>query len=293
MLVQVIFSLGSWVVDTGIYRLIGCPPGHALVSSLDGNSFTQEAQRCEKCGIDHYITNTNSSLVVCQPCPAGATCDGSELRPRVAESIWQISNLSGQYILVSCPPGFELYNKAGDSFSHAVQQCNLCPSKYYCPGGSAIRLPCPDGRFSPVGSSAAAKCSTVVILEAVVALAMSMTDFDEKGKLSFLTVLAYTCEVAIDYVMITSINPAHRTTASSIEVVALSFQSEFIQRISDLSRLQVILEVATRDESSAASARSKLLEEPLENKLQSLGLPRGKVLSSVIKVYPCIGRTSN
>ncbi len=44
------------------------------------------------------------------------------------------------------------------------------------------------------------------------------------------------------------------------------------------------MEVATKDVLSAAFANRKLLEEPIESKLQSQGLPGGKMISSVIKV---------
>jgi hypothetical protein len=59
---------------------------------------------------------------------------------------------------------------------------------------------------------------------------------------------------------------------------------------SDALKPQVVLEVATKDESSAAAASSKLLDEPIEYKLLSLGLPSGKVLSSVIKVVSLCSR---
>ena len=208
------------MVSSGIYLLVGCPKGHALVSSNSGILFAQEAQRCSACGSNQYITNTNSSLFPCQPCPAGAVCDGSDLKARVEGSSWIVSNLTGQYVLTSCPPGYELLNTAGGVFSHAVQQCNTCPTRFYCPGGASSRLPCPEGRFSPIGSSAVGACEVVVVVEAVVALPLSMAEFDSPKQRGLITAMAYTCEVSVDHVTITSISPLRRSAEASIKVQA-------------------------------------------------------------------------
>jgi hypothetical protein len=219
----VIFSAGTWVVSSGIYLLVGCPKGHSLISSSNGVSFSQEAQRCSACDRTQYIINTNNSLFSCQPCPAGAVCDGSDLIARVQGSIWTVSNLTGQYILTSCPPGYELLNTAGGVFSYAVQQCNVCPTKFYCPGAASSRLPCPEGSFSPSGSSAISACAAVVLVEAVAALPLSVVEFDSSKQRGLVTAMAYTCEVPVDHVAITSISPSRRTAAeASIKVKSLS-----------------------------------------------------------------------
>jgi hypothetical protein len=212
---------GTWLVSSGIYLLVGCPRGHALISSRDGVTFSQEAQHCSACGSNQYIVNTNSSLFSCQQCPAGAACDGSDLKASVQGSVWMISNLTGQYVLTSCPPGYELFNSAGGVFSHAVQQCNICPAKFYCPGAASSRLPCPEGGFSPSGSTVIGACADVVLVEASISLPLSVTDFDSSRQRGFVTALALTCEVAVDHVSITSIQPSRRAADALIKVQSL------------------------------------------------------------------------
>ena len=218
---QVIFSSGSWVISSSIFLLISCPKGYELISSSNGISFSQEAQRCRACGSNQYIINTNTSLFSCQPCPAGAVCDGSDLIGRVQGSIWVASNLTGQYQLKSCPPGYEQLNTAGGVFSYAVQQCSICPTSFYCPGAASTRLPCPEGGYSSSGSSAVGACVAVVLVEAVVALPMSIAEFDHSKQRGFVTAVAYTCGVPVDHVSITSISPTRRAAEASIKVLCL------------------------------------------------------------------------
>ena len=205
---QIIFSAGTWISSSGIYLLVSCPKGHALVSSRDGVSFSQGAQRCDACSKDQYIINTNSSLFTCQACPAGAECDGSDLKPKIPGSMWFVSNLTDQYVLESCPPGYEIQNTVGGIFSFAVQQCQICPARYFCLGASASRLPCPGQGFSSPGSSAVGSCATVVFVETVVAVPLSITGFDVSKQRALVTAIALVCEVPVDHVTITSIIPS-------------------------------------------------------------------------------------
>mmetsp|Transcript_4921 Transcript_4921/g.10911 ORF Transcript_4921/g.10911 Transcript_4921/m.10911 type:complete len:912 (+) Transcript_4921:5124-7859(+) len=265
---KVIFSSGAWVVSAGIYLLVGCPKGHALISSIDGISFSQEAQRCSACGSNQYITSTNNSLFSCQPCPAGAVCDGSDLKARVQGSVWVVSNLTGQYVLVRCPPGYELLNTAGGVLSYAVQQCSICPTKFYCPGAASSRLPCPEGSFSPSGSGALRACVAVVLVEVVVALPLSSLDFDSSKQGGFVAALAYTCEVPVDHVTITSISQSRQRAENSITVAT---------------------EVATKDAASAEAATKNLQEKKFLRELENQGLTGGKIVSSTIKVISTQG----
>ena len=193
--------------------MVGCPPGHALVSSFTAsgsgrNAFAQEAQRCVQCATDQYILDPNSSLVSCQPCPIGATCDGITLHAKVQGSVWMAMNTTGQYVLASCPPGYELLNSVGGIFSYTVQQCSLCPPSFYCSGASVGKLSCPGGSFSPAGSSAIGACTPAVLVSAVISLPISAPEFDTGLQIGFRNALAYTCGMAVDRVVITSISSA-------------------------------------------------------------------------------------
>jgi hypothetical protein len=145
-------------------------------------------------------------------------CDGSDLKAKVQGSVWMVSNLTGQYVLTSCPPGYELLNTAGGSFSYAAQQCNVCPIKFYCPGAAFSRLPCPEGSFSPSGSNSISSCVAVVLLEAVVALPLLEVEFDSARQRGLVTALANTCEVPEDHVTITSISQSLRKMEMFIKV---------------------------------------------------------------------------
>jgi hypothetical protein len=226
MLSQVSFKEGDWALSDGFYLLVGCPRGHALVSSFSGNGygvFSQEAQRCVQCNTNEYILDTNSSLVTCKPCPVGATCDGSNLHPKVPGSVWALKNSTSQYILAACPPGYDLLNTAGGVFSFTAQQCSLCPPRYYCSGVASGRLSCPGGTFSPAGSSAAIACTAAVLVEIILSLAISLQDFDPSLQLGYRNALAYTCQVAVDHIVITSISVSNslRSITSSIQVKVL------------------------------------------------------------------------
>jgi hypothetical protein len=220
----VAFKEGDWEVSAGFYLLVGCPPKHALVSSFaDGGKgvFSQEAQRCTQCSTNEYILDTNNSLVSCQPCPVGATCDGPTLQPKVPGSIWEARLVTGQYILVSCPPGYELINTDGGVFSFTAQQCSLCPPRFYCSGAATGRQSCPRGSFSPAGSSTASACVSAILVEAILALAISVQAFGPSLQLGFRNALASTCQLAVDHIVITSVSASssRRITAESIQVL--------------------------------------------------------------------------
>jgi hypothetical protein len=208
------------VIRSGIYHLVSCPKGHELLSSSDGVSFSQRAQRCVACGKDQYIINTSSSLFRCQPCPAGAECNSSDLKSKVQGATWAVSGTKGQYILESCPPGYELQNTVEGVFSYAIQQCQTCSARYYCPGAAASRLPCPEARFSPSGASTADECADVVFVETVVVISMSVADFDPLKRRALVTAFAVACEVPVDHVEITSFVPTPTKSEESIQVQA-------------------------------------------------------------------------
>ena len=61
------FELGTWIVSSGIYKLISCPAGYELLNSI-GGVFSQDAQQCILCPASYYCLGTTSPI----PCPLGS-----------------------------------------------------------------------------------------------------------------------------------------------------------------------------------------------------------------------------
>ena len=109
----VTFAVGVWRINTSMYILQGCPPGHRLFNSIAG-VFSHDAQQCLPCLANQYILNPNSSRSTCQNCPSGALCDGNALRGAVEGSKWVVDPTTDSYVLQSCPPRYTLVRGAQD-----------------------------------------------------------------------------------------------------------------------------------------------------------------------------------
>jgi hypothetical protein len=207
----VTFKLGFWVVSGGMYRLVGCPPGHELVNSI-GGAFSHDVQGCISCPSKSYILSPNNSNYACQSCPVGAVCNGNSLTSRVSGAVWIGDNTTGIYRLVSCPPGYEIQSATLDG-----QQCLLCPATFYCAGGSALRGSCPDGSYSPPGTNASSLCFPVVYVAVALTLPLSQTEFTTALQANMQQALAAAAGVGVGYVSLSSISDARRAS-SSIQV---------------------------------------------------------------------------
>ena len=125
-----------------------CPPGYVL--TLD----TAEAAGlrggiCTQCLVGKYSVNPlagiNMGKPACLDCPAGGTCRGGiEVTFLIGD--WVVDG--GMYRLLSCPPGYQLFNMIGGQFSQDVQQCIACSKDQYIinPNSSAFSCQtCPSG----------------------------------------------------------------------------------------------------------------------------------------------------
>ena len=81
---------------------------------------------CRKCELSNYIIDPNRHN--CEPCPDGATCDGSQLTPKVDGSVWDADVSTGVYRLARCPPGYVLIR---DEASPVLDRCVACPPDTY------------------------------------------------------------------------------------------------------------------------------------------------------------------
>ena len=201
--------------------------------------------------------------MACQPCPLGASCDGAGLIGNVPGSVWVEDWSSGQYRLVSCPPGYELLNTAGDenAFSATSQQCSLCPSSSYCIGGSVPSAACPQGLFSPAGANSSQFCVYAVLVELTINLPMAKTTFDAHKQLLFSMAIARAINIKSENVVIESISQERRSNNGSIQVVA---------------------NIAVSSEATASIVVSQLSQSNINSQLQFEGLPAGQVQSVIV-----------
>ena len=122
---KIVFSPGElWKLDTDQYRLLQCPAGTELVNSSGASRgiYSHDAQQCKQCIMNQYILNPNTD--VCQSCPPGLKCSGTDVVvPVIANSSWLRNG--AVYILTSCPPGYSVSSTGAlGAFDATVQQCS-------------------------------------------------------------------------------------------------------------------------------------------------------------------------
>lgn len=173
--VEVQFSLAETSSDPGglvpltsrIYCL-PCQPGQSkwVRAGYDGKAASWE---CRDCRAGQYVLDSNNPAYNCEDCPAGAVCSQSGLVGIVAGSTWLPDNTTGQYRLVSCPPGYQITNVDSITglFSALAQACSLCPTSYFCGGGAASGTKCPAGTFSLAGSNSSDACRVAYFVQVV------------------------------------------------------------------------------------------------------------------------------
>ena len=248
-----ISSLGLWVIRSGMYRLIACPSGYQLINSIDG-VFSHDIQQCVACSSSEYILDSNNSNYTCQQCPVGAICDGSTLQSVVPGSLWLPDWEFGQYLLKSCPPGYELLNTQGDSnaFSYGAQECSLCPDTTYCLGGTSLHIPCPENTFSLPGSNSSSSCFAVIYVELTVWLPIAKSNFTPATQVLFAQALADTVVTPVGRVLIQSITTNRR---------------------SEMPSIQIISDIATNSDQDANEMSTTLTISALNFQLTKQGLP--------------------
>jgi hypothetical protein len=257
------FMSGQWTVQAGMYELVSCPRGSQLINSVKG-TFYQESQNCVPCKVNQYILRTDDPKFECQPCPLGAVCNGSSLNGTVKGATWSQNMESGQYILTSCPPGYEILNtdKRG-SFSAENQECHLCPALFYCLGGSTSRLVCPSGSFAEPGANSTDACIPSIFVALTMTFALTPNEFESEQQRGFQKAVAYVAETDAKYVVIESI-----------------FQ---MRRSSLPAGIQVKVSIATNDERSAASVSNRITDVTLNRQLAAQGMITGKLVSVAVQ----------
>ena len=136
---SILNAIGNWTPVNGLLHLIHCPEGHQLINSSDGTStgqFSHDNQGCIECNkLTQYILNPDRD--VCQRCPAGLDCFGSDLvQAKITGSIWRRNG--SIYLLESCPVGYSVSSLGvSRAFDATVQQCSPCLK-----GEECVSAPC-------------------------------------------------------------------------------------------------------------------------------------------------------
>ena len=260
---EVSFRLGRWLAVDGLYRLVGCPAGYQLFNMI-GGTFSHDIQQCLQCKQNEYILDSNNSAFSCQPCPSGAKCDGANLEGLVPESVWRADLSSGKYVLVSCPPAYELLS--------ASQECALCQPGFYCKGGSDTAQACPQGYFARIGANSSSACSPASIVSVTVSLPLSKGNFTGETKNKFVSAISMTAGVPADHVVVVTINQQRRANAAAIMIAS---------------------QIAVKDTSTASSVAAKLDPDTLNRNLILQGLPQGTLVSVATSTTPSDGNTQS
>ena len=143
--------------------------------------------------------------------------------------------------VTSCVAGYELSSS---------QICKLCPSNYFCPGGSSGRQACSAGSFSLPGANSSSDCVPVVFVLVSVVLPTIPSNFTADVQTKFRAALALTALVPVERVVVTSES----------------------RRISEA--LIVNAEIAGNDAASAEAIRWRVDIESVNANLLLQGLPK-------------------
>ena len=115
-----------------------------------------------------YYLFLHLSSATCVACPQGATCSDGSCALRNTSSLacpdgnsvvgsWNMNNITGLYQLSGCPAGYFLNSN----------QCQRCPSSFYCTGGQLPSTPCASTQFSLPGSRSITECYAAVFVVVV------------------------------------------------------------------------------------------------------------------------------
>jgi hypothetical protein len=229
-------------------------------------AFDPRAQQCQPCRADQYNLNSSSSLFSCQDCPAGARCNGSSLQSLVEGAVWTRDFAQGVWVLSCCPPGYELLNTEGSTttFSQVNQECSLCPTAFYCLGGTTQRSACLQFTYSRPGATSSSACFPAVFVEIKILIPMREDEVTLETKLLISQAIATACGAVPAMVRIMQVLATRRSSGNSVVIVS---------------------DIAAADASAAEALRVKLTTDSLNEQFASAGLPQGALIS-VTTIYP-------
>ena len=116
---NVVLPVGTWEQFDGMFRLIDCPNGTALIGANGGNS------ECVQCIPGQYILDPK--LPPCVHCPLGGACINGIFHSVVPGSLWE---RNGSYMRIkSCPAGYILIRSGTRQVVSLSNPCQLLSSQ--------------------------------------------------------------------------------------------------------------------------------------------------------------------
>ena len=208
--------------------------------------------RCTACAPGSYSLVPISGISGCLPCPNGKYCVGGVAAAQ-----------AGGAQVVDCPKG--TYKDEPGLVS--ASQCAQCPENFFCPT-PVFKGPCPAGTVSPAGSTSQLQCvcqqgftcSYTRLVNAVVTLQMSASDFDMNAQ--------------VKQAFIAAVAAAARTSPSKVSIVKIVPRAGSVRRRRLLSKNKEAVHVVLEIEGGIGEGLGLELEKHLRNAgLQSGGYP--------------------
>ncbi len=167
--------------------------------------------------------------------------------------------------LSACLPGYEL---------DASQNCKPCLEKYFCVGGTNMRVACPAGSYSLAKANSSISCFQVVFVVLSYLIPLSKQSYTDNFEAVFRICVAKVALVPTERVVLTTTKMQGRRT----EVISITLD----------------VEIATDNAQSAATVVRHFDSSALNTELTMQGLPPGTLISiSVTESVPSSDRNNS
>ena len=217
----------SYNARRGAQDLSACQPCPAHASTQ--GSTAQTSQFACICDVQ-YVLVPNSLFHYCLSCPKWAFCsDGSCFLNNLSSSLcsngdrvvgyWTYNSSSElvPYQLYGCAPGYFLIS----------DQCQICPTSFYCLGGALKPVPCSSDQFSLSGARNMSSCFSSVFVVVVINVLLSKQFFFADNTSSFQNSLAQLARTDSAYISIDGIDTGadHATTDITFKIATLDAEA--------------------------------------------------------------------
>jgi serine/threonine protein kinase len=153
--------------------------------------------------------------------------------------------------VTKCILGYEL--------NLASLTCQLCPTSYFCVGGSLGKEACPTARgYSPPGANNATACTSAVFITLTFSLPIFKGNFTDMTESKVIAAISSAAGMSSERVSISTGIMARRDNQQSVLITA---------------------KLAAEDAASAAAVKNKINQENLNKQLQAVGIPESNSFS--------------